>query len=160
MTDEESSDESDRLNIHLRQDERITFLTKIHKWHGVIAPLLSSSSVWLFFNDAPFITEQTTFIAILSGYFLWKLLNYTNSLFVVTTQRVIIRTGVIRRNSVELLLQKIEGVDITDSILDLGMDCGKITISGTGGTKHTLSNVANHVEFRRYIYDAIENRKI
>jgi uncharacterized membrane protein YdbT with pleckstrin-like domain len=45
----------------------------------------------------------------------------------------------IRRNSVELLINKVEGIQVNQGILGRILGFGSITISGTGGTKNPFS---------------------
>ena len=46
-----------------------------------------------------------------------------------------VKTGFIRRNSLELLLNKVEGIQVNQGILGRNLGCGSITVTGTGGSK-------------------------
>jgi len=76
-------------------------------------------------------------------------LNYTTSEFALTDKRIIAKVGFIRRNSLELLLSKVEAVLIDQSVLGRLTGYGTIVISGTGGTRSPFSKIAAPLEFRK-----------
>ena len=69
--------------------------------------------------------------------------------FVVTNKRVIVKTGLISRKTLEMNLNKIESVNVDQSIMGRMLDYGTITIIGTGGTKESFPNIGKAVEFRK-----------
>ena len=69
--------------------------------------------------------------------------------FVVTNKRVIIKTGIVSRKTLEMNLNKIESVNVDQSIMGRLLGYGDITIMGTGGTRETFPNIGNAVEFRK-----------
>ena len=74
-----------------------------------------------------------------------------SSEFAVTNKRVLIKIGLIRRHSLELLLQKVEGIGVDQSIMGRILGYGTITVSGTGGTKEAFPMISNPLEFRRQV---------
>jgi uncharacterized membrane protein YdbT with pleckstrin-like domain len=75
----------------------------------------------------------------------------TSSEFAITNKRVLIKVGLIRRHSLELLLQKIEGIGVDQGILGRILGYGTITVSGVGGTKEAFALISNPLEFRRQV---------
>jgi uncharacterized membrane protein YdbT with pleckstrin-like domain len=69
--------------------------------------------------------------------------------FVITNKRVIIKTGLIARHTLELNLTKIESVNINQNILGRILGYGSIQIIGTGCSKETFINNKNSMEFRK-----------
>ncbi len=69
--------------------------------------------------------------------------------FVVTNKRVIVKTGLISRRTLEMNLNKIESVNVDQSVMGRLLNYGTITIIGTGGTKESFTNIAHAVEFRK-----------
>ena len=63
------------------------------------------------------------------------LIKYKTSEFAITNKRIIVKVGFIRRTSVEVLLNKIEGIQVDQSIIGRMLDYGSISIRGTGGSK-------------------------
>ena len=74
-----------------------------------------------------------------------------SSEFGVTDKRVVIKIGVVRRRTVELLLRQIEAISVDQTVAGRILDYGSITLSGTGGVKETFQNIARPLEFRRHI---------
>lgn len=75
----------------------------------------------------------------------------TSSEFAITNKRVLIKVGLIRRHSLELLLQKVEGIGVDQGILGRIFGYGTITVSGVGGTKEAFQRISNPLEFRRQV---------
>ncbi|MES2620987.1 MAG: PH domain-containing protein [Bacteroidota bacterium] len=69
--------------------------------------------------------------------------------FVITNRRVIIKTGIFARSTFEMNLNKIESVNVDQSIFGRMFGYGTITIIGTGGTKESFTDIARAVEFRK-----------
>ncbi|MCS6935606.1 MAG: PH domain-containing protein [Chitinophagales bacterium] len=69
--------------------------------------------------------------------------------FVITNKRVVCKTGIISRKTLEMNLNKIESVNVDQSIAGRLLGYGSITIIGTGGTRETFQNIARAVEFRK-----------
>ncbi len=79
--------------------------------------------------------------------------------FGVTTKRVVIKTGVLHRRTLELILQKIESIDIEQSILGRLLGYGTLTITGLGGSSRPYRNIARPMVFRMHVQRAIEALK-
>ena len=77
--------------------------------------------------------------------------------FAVTDRRVIMKTGVITRKTLELNLVKIESVGVDQSLLGRIFDCGTITIIGSGGTREAFPLIGSPLAFRRAVQEAIED---
>jgi uncharacterized membrane protein YdbT with pleckstrin-like domain len=74
-----------------------------------------------------------------------------SSEFAVTNKRVLVKVGLVRRHSLELLLQKVEGIGVDQGILGRIFGYGTITVSGTGGTREAFRMIARPLEFRRQV---------
>jgi uncharacterized membrane protein YdbT with pleckstrin-like domain len=75
----------------------------------------------------------------------------TTSEFGVTSKRVIIKVGLIRRRTLELLIRQVEAISVDQSLAGRIFNFGTITLTGTGGVRETFHNIANPLEFRRSI---------
>jgi uncharacterized membrane protein YdbT with pleckstrin-like domain len=69
--------------------------------------------------------------------------------FVVTNRRVVVKTGLFSRHTLEMNLNKIESVNVEQSIMGRLLNYGTITIIGTGGTRESFPNIARATEFRK-----------
>lgn len=85
------------------------------------------------------------------GIVLWRSTEIT-----VTTRRVFIKTGIVRRHTTEILLSKVESVSVEESLLGRLFGYGRATIHGTGGTPEIFERIARPHEFRRQIQVQIE----
>ena len=57
--------------------------------------------------------------------------------------------------SLEMLLNKIEGIQVNQSIFGRLLGFGSITVTGTGGTKDPFHNIAAPFEFRKKAQEQI-----
>src|SRR6476661_2121156 len=69
----------------------------------------------------------------------------------VTNLRVVHKTGFIERRTFEMSLDKVESVDVNQSILGRIMNYGDVTILGVGEGKETISTIASPLAFRNSI---------
>lgn len=76
---------------------------------------------------------------------------YKSSEFGVTTKRVIVKVGLIRRETLELLLRQVEAISVDQSIMGRIFNFGSVTLSGTGGVRGVFHNISAPLEFRRKI---------
>ena len=69
----------------------------------------------------------------------------------VTTLRVVHKTGFIKRRTFEMSLDKIESVDVNQSILGRILNYGNVTVNGVGEGKETIRTIASPLKFRSFI---------
>jgi len=82
---------------------------------------------------------------------------HKTSEFAVTNRRVLIKTGVIRRKSLEILLSKVEGIQVDQSILGRILNYGSIVVTGTGGTREPYHKIASPIDFRKAVQEEGRN---
>ena len=69
----------------------------------------------------------------------------------VTNLRVIHKTGFIKRRSFEMSLDKVESVDVNQSILGRMLNYGNVTVRGVGEGEETIDTIASPLDFRNHI---------
>jgi uncharacterized membrane protein YdbT with pleckstrin-like domain len=69
----------------------------------------------------------------------------------VTNMRVVHKTGFIKRRTFEMSLDKVESVDVNQSILGRLMNYGDVTVRGVGEGAETISTIASPLDFRNHI---------
>lgn len=79
---------------------------------------------------------------------LGSFITYKTSEFGITNKRLIVKVGFIHRNSLEVLLNEVAGIEVNQNILGRILGFGSVTISGTGGTKHPFHRIGAPLEFR------------
>jgi uncharacterized membrane protein YdbT with pleckstrin-like domain len=69
----------------------------------------------------------------------------------VTNRRVVHKTGFIKRRTFEMALDKVESVDVNQSIMGRILNYGNVTIMGVGEGKETITTIAEPLAFRNAI---------
>ena len=69
----------------------------------------------------------------------------------VTNLRVVHKTGFIKRRTFEISLDKVESVDVNQSILGRILNYGDVTILGVGEGRETIATIASPLSFRNFI---------
>jgi uncharacterized membrane protein YdbT with pleckstrin-like domain len=69
----------------------------------------------------------------------------------VTNKRVIVKMGLIRRRTLELLLRQVEAISVDQSLSGRLLGFGSITLTGTGGVREVFHRVRDPLELRRRI---------
>ncbi len=79
--------------------------------------------------------------------------------FGVTDRRIIAKTGFIRRNTLEILLPKVESLAVDQNILGRILNFGTVSVTGTGGTTGEFKPIADPVAVRKKFNQIIESQK-
>jgi uncharacterized membrane protein YdbT with pleckstrin-like domain len=69
----------------------------------------------------------------------------------VTNLRVIYKTGLVKRRTNEMNMDKVESVQVDQSILGRILDYGTVSITGTGAGLELLEVIAQPIELRNSI---------
>jgi uncharacterized membrane protein YdbT with pleckstrin-like domain len=76
---------------------------------------------------------------------------YLSSEFGVTTHRVIVKVGLVTIRSIEILLPKIEAIQIEQNIWGRIFNYGTILITGTGGTREVFAMIESPYDLRSQV---------
>jgi uncharacterized membrane protein YdbT with pleckstrin-like domain len=74
----------------------------------------------------------------------------------VTNRRVVIKTGLASRKTIEMLLNKVESIEVSETAFGRMLGYGTIVVIGTGGTPEPFHKVAHPLEFRSQVQQQIE----
>jgi uncharacterized membrane protein YdbT with pleckstrin-like domain len=69
----------------------------------------------------------------------------------VTNRRIIYKRGFISRHTIEMQMDKVESVDVTQSIMGRILGYGDILIRGVGEGIEPLKNIDSPIEFRNQV---------
>ncbi len=69
----------------------------------------------------------------------------------VTNRRIVYKVGFIKRHTVEMNMDKVESVDVDQSIMGRLLNYGDIAVRGTGETWEKLHNIGSPLEFRNHV---------
>jgi uncharacterized membrane protein YdbT with pleckstrin-like domain len=152
------------IDNNLLTDEHVVYRTHLH-WIIFARPifwlLLAFLFSYLYFTYIPYSTPNyyQLFIAIplLIAIFeaIPKLVLYKTTEFGVTDKRVIVKTGFIRINSSENFLQKVENIQVHQSIWGRILGYGTIVIIGTGGTEEPFHLINDPLMFRKQLQEQV-----
>ncbi len=76
----------------------------------------------------------------------------------VTNRRVVVKTGIAARTTIEMLLNKIESIEVNEPGMGRVLGYGSITLIGTGGTNEAFHQIAKPLAFRNQVQQQIEKR--
>ena len=74
----------------------------------------------------------------------------------VTNRRVVIKTGLASRKTIEMLLNKVESIEVSETTAGRMLGYGTIVVIGTGGTPQPFHKIAHPLEFRSQVQQQIE----
>jgi len=117
---------------NLIQGEQVVYRAELH-WIIFIWPVIFS------------------FVLIGIPWLITAILQKKTTEMAVTNKRVIIKTGIISRRTIEMNLSKIENIEVNQSIIGRIFGYGIITIVGTGGTHESFKNVSQPLDFRKSV---------
>jgi uncharacterized membrane protein YdbT with pleckstrin-like domain len=69
----------------------------------------------------------------------------------VTNLRVVHKTGFIKRRTFEMSLDKVESVDVNQTILGRILNYGNVTVRGVGEGSEEIKTIASPLDFRNHI---------
>jgi uncharacterized membrane protein YdbT with pleckstrin-like domain len=145
------------VDQNLLPGETVIYRAKLHPI--IFASAIFFAVVGVFFLIVGSIDKAVSGFAILGVFFLavgglFGLARYVRlatSEFAITDKRVLVKVGLVRRHTLELLLAKVETIGVDQGVLGRLFDYGTIIVTGTGGTKEPFKAIANPLEFRKQV---------
>ncbi len=134
---------------HIARISWVTYLPGLFLWAvaGVLAGLLPSAPA------LHFLVLTVAAIVFIIGTILlaraW--FHRVTTEIAVTDRRIIYKRGFVRRYTVEMHMDKVESVDVDQSILGRLLDYGDVIIHGTGMGIEPLPNIDHPLELRNHI---------
>ena len=141
----------------LQPGEQVRHISSIHwivYWLGVAVALLAVIAYWLSETRLlPGLWRYTAYALALVAMVLLiqQWLQWWVTEIAVTNRRVIYKKGLVRRQTNEMNMDKVESVQIDQSIFGRMFDFGNVTILGTGEGFNTLRTIASPIELRNSI---------
>ena len=69
----------------------------------------------------------------------------------VTNRRVVYKEGFVKRHTIEMNMDKVESVDVDQTIFGRLLNYGDVTVHGTGEGWETLHNIGAPLELRNHV---------
>jgi len=157
------------IEDNLIPGEKVLYKTRIH-WIVLLRPLflgvlLASVGVALLFvNNYARLTGAERQAMLLSGIAVLVvggiiigagMMRRNATEVAVSNKRVLIKTGLYSRRSIEVMLPKVESIGVDEPALGRMLGFGSVTVRGTGGTYETFHLISHPNEFRRQVQQQI-----
>jgi uncharacterized membrane protein YdbT with pleckstrin-like domain len=137
------------VDSNLLPNEHVTYRARLHRIVYLLPVCVLLVAVVVAIIGGGWIALGVGFIGLVLLVPPW--IRSISSEFAVTNKRVLVKVGLVRRHSLELLLSKVEGIGVDQGILGRILGYGTITVSGTGGTREAFRTIARPLEFRRQV---------
>jgi uncharacterized membrane protein YdbT with pleckstrin-like domain len=76
----------------------------------------------------------------------------------VTNRRVLVKTGMTSRRTLDLMLSRVESIGVEESTTGRLLGYGSVIVVGIGGTPEAFLMIAHPQEFRRAVQEQIATR--
>jgi len=147
------------LEKTLLPNERVYYQGRVH-WIIFNQALMWFAITWILSQQSQLVIYLAYVTAAL---FVTQLISatitFTTSVYAVTNKRVIMKVGFISRHSLEIFLNKIEALEVQQTIPGRILTYGTLLIVGTGGTRDPFKYLAEPFMFRRNVQQQIEGQQ-
>jgi uncharacterized membrane protein YdbT with pleckstrin-like domain len=141
----------------LQPGEQVQHISAVHwilYWPAVAVAVLAVIAYWLsetmyltgFWRYTAYALALVAVALLVQQWVQWWVIEIA-----VTNRRVIYKKGLVRRQTNEMNMDKVESVKIDQSVLGRILDYGNVTILGTGEGMETLHTIASPMELRNSI---------
>jgi uncharacterized membrane protein YdbT with pleckstrin-like domain len=95
------------------------------------------------------------------GLIFWVLayVRYKTTELAITTKRVIVKHGFIRRRTVEININKVESIQVDQEILGRMFNFGTLVIAGAGDPQAPIAGISSPMAFRKAFIEAQDQAK-
>ena len=145
----------------LQPGETIVYATRLHWWIYIHTILLSIACIILAGAAVSTSDNQGISLALGIAAVIFALLALSAGLrafirrvtteLAVTDHRVIYKSGLLSRHTIEMNRDKVESVDVDQSLLGRIFGYGTVIVRGTGGSLEPMRNIGDPLTFRTYI---------
>lgn len=132
-------------------NQDIIYQAKLH-WIIFFGPALLFAGSFMLGSIVPQLNAFSLILIVMSlvwAFIAW--MNYHFSALIITKGQVSLKSGFFVRQIVNIPISKIETIDIRQSIIGSILRYGTIIITGTGGTRQFINQIANPLTCRRHI---------
>lgn len=145
------------IEKNLMSGEQIVYEARQH-WIIYLKPfLLLLIAIGLFViptKDMALLMQVCMSVVLLVVAAIWAVNIYGGRKYILTNRRLILKRGILRRESTDLVLRRCEGVSISQTILGRMLNYGDVNVS-TGEVANTFLQIENPVLFSSQINQQI-----
>ena len=129
----------------------IVYQARLH-WIIFFWPAIVFASALYVSEVSPLLRNIGHITALLSLVWLVVMvMTYYFSVLIIKERQIILCTGILTRQTLDLSLNKIESIDIRQSVLGSLFQYGSLVITGTGGTRQYINYLNQPLTCRRHI---------
>ena len=146
------------VDKHLLDGERVVYRARLHRIIFLpplalaLLGLIVAVLIWVYLKNSQAAgIAGLAFLIVALLVACPRFIRYTSSEFAVTNKRVIVKVGLVYRQTLELVLTKLETIGVEQTILGRLLNYGTIIVTGTGGTKEPFKDIANPLYFREQV---------
>jgi uncharacterized membrane protein YdbT with pleckstrin-like domain len=126
----------------------------------VIALLIVAGAILCFLQRDPnFLYVGAVLVVVAAAVVAVAMVKRNATEIAVTNRRVIIKTGLAHRRSIEIMLPKVESIGITEPFLGRVLGYGTVVVRGTGGTPESFNKIAHPAEFRKHVHEQADRSR-
>ena len=145
----------------LQPGETVVYMTKLH-WSiywwaillAIIAVILAGAGSYTADNQNVSLALKIAailFVLLAVSSAFRKFIRRATTELAVTNQRVIYKTGLLARHTVEMNRSKVESISVDQTLLGRVLGYGTIIVRGTGSTMEPISDIDNPLAFRSHL---------
>ena len=142
------------IENNLLSGEKIFFRTHLH-WKLFLLPAclllagIAFTAGGIYQGFDPYLSLLILVIPL--GVAFHSYLTWRCSEFAVTDKRVMIKTGIVSRHTLETILTKVENIGVEQTLWGRLFDFGTLYVTGTGSTRVIFPGIHAPLEFRKAI---------
>lgn len=143
------------IENNLSAGETVVYKAKLHFFMFVRPVILLLFGYW-FYSSVNSIAHYIGLALLILGVIslIQRILLFVGAEYAVTNKRVVLKTGIIGRSAVDLVLAKCEGLQINQGIWGRIFGFGTISVT-TGGAISSYPYIANPLNFKKEINNQI-----
>ena len=145
------------IEKNLMDGEQIVYEARQHwmiYWKPFLLLLIGIDLFAIPTSDMALIMQICMSLVLLVVAGIWAVNIYGGRKYILTNRRLILKRGLVRRESTDLVLRRCEGVSIAQSIMGRMLGYGTVTVS-TGEVANQFQLIEHPVEFATHINQQI-----
>ncbi|MCH7386625.1 PH domain-containing protein [Acinetobacter modestus] len=139
------------IESNLARDEKIIIKAQVTWWSQLWYLVFGSLFILLALpsKNFVFLFIGVVFVAI-------AVIHVITTELALTNRRIIAKSGLIRRNTVELKVNRVESLGIDQGVLGRIFNFGSISVKGIGGSNAPIPYIARPMEFRQQVNNYLD----
>ena len=139
------------IDSNLARDEKVIIKAQVTWW----------SQLWYLLFGGLFILmtiPSKNFVFFLIGFVFVAIavIHVVTTELALTNRRIIAKSGLVRRNTVELKVNRVESLGVDQGVLGRIFNFGSISVKGVGGSNAPIPYISRPLEFRQQVNNYLD----